>query len=232
MAFPIIEAVAESSTNTAGTSHVVNMPTGCWAGELVIVTLDKGSTSATVNALTGWSELLDEAAGNGLYIAYHVWDGTMGSTITLTTSANTRSAEIVYRISGAENPGTQAPQVGTTATGTSTTPDPPTTTPTGGAKDYLWIALAGMAGEEADDDTWGNTPPSTFGPTPPYQKSCGTAGTNLGGLILGASLQANASSQNPGTFAVDVSAAWRAQTIAVHPRTAAYVLPERGAPPR
>jgi hypothetical protein len=217
MAFPTIQATNESSTNTAGTSHTINLPTGITAGDLLIVCLDKGSTAATVNALAGWTELLDENAGNGLYIAYRLADGTEGSTIGLTTSASTRSAEITFRISGAQDPATQAPQIGTTATGTSTTPDPPSVTPTGGAKDYLWIALFGQAGEEADDDAWANTPPTNYTPSPPLQKSCGTVGTNLGGLIAAASRQLNASSENPGTFAVDVSNAWRAQTIAIHP---------------
>jgi hypothetical protein len=217
VAFPVVQATNKSATSTAGTSHTVNLPASIAAGDLLIVLLDKGSTAATVNALAGWTELLDENSGNGLYIAYRKADGTEGATITLTTSANTRSAEITYRISGAQDPAIQAPEIGTTGTGTSATPDPPTCTPTGGTKTYLWIAVAGMAGEEADDDTWSNTPPTNYLPSPPLQKSCGIAGTNLGGLITAASFGASASSQDPGTFGVDVSAAWRSQTIAIHP---------------
>ena len=75
-----------------------------------------------------------------------------------------------------------------------------------------------MAGEEADDDTWGNTPPTNYTPSPPRQKACGTAGTNLGGLILAAERAlTTGSAENPGTFGVDVSAGWRAQTIMIHP---------------
>ena len=217
MASPaVVGTPAETAISTAGTSHVVNLPSGA-SGNLLLAIMDKGSTSATVNALTGWTELLDEASANGLYIAYRVADGTEGTTTTFTLSAATRGAWIVYEISGAIDPATQAPQIGTTATGTSATPDPPSITPTGGSKDYLFVAFAGMAGEEADDDTWGNTPPTSYTPSPPRQKSCGVAGTNLGGLILSAERQLTASTDNPGTFGVDVSAAWRAQTIAVHP---------------
>lgn len=221
MASPSVVTTAESSTNTAGTSHTVTMPSGVVSGDLLIVTLDKGSTAATVNALAGWSELIDENLANGLYIACRWADGTEGASITLTTSGSTRSAEITYRIRGAQHPNEQLPELnGTTASGTSATPDPPAAVMTGGSKDYLVIACAGMAGEEIDDDTWGNTPPTNYLPNPPLQKSCGTAGTNLGGLILGASRQLTASSDNPGTFGVDVSAAWRAQTITVHPAPA------------
>ena len=220
MASPTVVTTAESNTTTAGTSHTVTMPSGIVSGDLIIVTLDKGSTAATVNALAGWDEILDENAANGLYIACRWADGTEGASITLTTSGSTRSAEITYRIRGARHPDEQLPEIGTTGTGTSATPDPPIVTPTGGARDYLFIAVVGMAGEEIDDDTWGNTPPTNFNPTPPLQKSCGTAGSNLGGLILGAHREVNAASQDPGTFGVDVSAAWRSQTIAVHPAPA------------
>ena len=216
MAFPTVETTAESATATAGTNHVITLPSGIAAGNLILILMDIGSTAATINAHADYSELLDENAGNGLKILYRYATGGE-SNPTLVTSASTRSATIAYRISGAALSGRLPEFAAATATGTSTTPDPPTVTPTGGAKDYLYIAFFGMAGEEADDDTWANTPPTDYLPSPPLQKSCGTAGTNLGGLIAAASRQVNASSANPGTFAVDVSAAWRAQTIAVHP---------------
>lgn len=220
MAFPVVQQVVENSTPTAGTSHVINLPTAT-AGQLLLIILDKGSTAASVNAHASLTELLDEALANGLYIAYRWMDGTEPASYTLTTSASTRSASMAYRISGAENPATQAPQIGTTATGTSATPDPPAVTPTGGAKDYLWIPFVGMAGEEADDDTWSNTPPTSYTPSPPRQKACGIAGANLGGLITSAERALNASTENPGTFNVDVSAAWRAQTVVIYPAAVA-----------
>lgn len=226
MASPTVQATNESSTNTAGTSHTVNLPafTGGSAandiGKLLMVFLNKGSTAATVNALGGWNELADENLGNGLYIAWRKVDGTEGSTITLTTSGTTRSAEITYLIAGAKDPSVQPPEIaGATATGASVNPDPPSVTPTGGSRDYLFIACAGMDGEEADDDTWANTPPSNYLPNPPLQKSCGTAGVNLGGKIMVASRALTAASDDPDTFNVDVSANWRAQTVVVHPST-------------
>lgn len=227
MAFPTIQATNESSTNTAGTSHTVSLPSGIQSNDLVIICLDKGSTAATVDAHADWTELLDENAGNGLYIAYRYCNGLEGATTTLTTSGSTRSAEITFRISGAQNPAVTAPQIATTGTGTSLTPDPPSISPSGGTQDYLFIALAGMAGEEADDDTWGNSPPTNYTPTPPLQKACGTVGTNLGGLILAASRQLNTgAAQDPGTFNVDVSAAWRSQHICIHPASPPVYLPE------
>ena len=193
---PVVEGTAESSVNTAGTSHAVTLPASIASTDLVLITMDIGSTSATLNALTDWTEDLDESAANGLKILRYTGAG-VPSTPTFTSSAATRSASIAWRISNADK--AVAPQIGTTATGTSTTPDPPSVTPTGGvSKPYLFIAFFGSAGEEADDDTWVNTPPTNYLPNPPLQKSCGTAGTNLGGLI-GAASRTNTSgaAENP-----------------------------------
>ena len=214
--FPTVEATNESSTNTAGTSHTVSLPSGGGASDMFMILMDIGSTAATLNALTDWAEVLDENSANGLKILYYTGAG-IPSNPTFTSSASTRDASISLRISGADKLTT--PQIGTTGTGTSATPDPPTVTPTGSVvKDYLFIAMAGMAGEEADDDTWGNSSPANYSPSVPLQKSCGTVGTNLGGLLLVAHRQLNTgSAEDPGTFGVDVSAAWRSQTIIVHP---------------
>ena len=224
MASPVVQEAIESSTNSAGTSHVVTLPTAT-ANQLLLIILDKGSTSATINSHASLTELLDEASANGLYIAYRWMDGTEPSSYTLTSSASTRTARIAYRISGAANPATTAPQIGTTGTGTSATPDPPASATPPSSKDYLFIAFFGQAGEEADDDTWVNTPPTNYTPSPPRQKACGTAGTNLGGKIGSAERAlTTGSAENPGTFGVDVSAAWRSQTITIHPDTTAPVL--------
>jgi len=215
MAFPVVETTAESAVTTAGTSHTVNLPSGIVSGNLLLIFFSIGSTAATLNSVTDWFELVDVSAARDTKILYRQADGSEGSTLGLTTSASTKSATIAYRISGAENPATQAPQLSTLATGTSTAPDPGTCTPTGGAKDYLWIAQFSLAGEEADDDTWCNSAPADY--TGLLQVTAGVAGTNIGVENATAHRQVNAASQNPGTFSVDVSLAWRAYTVAVHP---------------
>lgn len=226
MASPAVEGVTENSTITAGTSHVLTNPAAVVPGEIWLYLLDKGSTAATIDAHGSLTELLDENLGNGLYIAWHKVDGSEPSTYTLTSSANTRQASHIYRISGAADPLTLPPEIPATATGTSATPDPPASVTPPSSNDYLFIAVAGMAGEEADDDTWANTPPTNYTPSPPHQKACGTAGTNLGGKITSAWRQLTTGvAENPGTFGVDVSAAWRAQTILIHPAPPAAIVP-------
>jgi hypothetical protein len=214
VAFPeVVGTPTETANATEATSNVINHATGA-ATDLHIIVMCKGK-DVTINAHGDWTELLDETGQVGsFYIAYHY--GTLGSSTTFSASAITRTAAIAYLISGAENPATQAPQVGTTASGSSTTPNPPATTPTGGAKDYRWIACLTRAGEEADDDTWATASPTNFLPDPPLQKACGIAGTNLGGIVATASFGSNAASMDPTTFTI-ATGAWRAQTIAVHP---------------
>lgn len=217
MAFPNVETTATSSTNTAGTDHVVTLPSGINSGDLIIICMSIGSTAATLNSHADYTEILDENNAVGLKVLYR-WAAGGETNPTLVSSASTRDATCTFRISGAENPATQLPEIGTTATGSSTTPDPPTVTPTGGAKDYLFITFCGSAGEQADDGTYCTAFPTNYNSNQ-LEKTCGVAGTNLGGMIAAATRTANTSSENPGTFTVSENNSWRAQTIAIHPAT-------------
>jgi hypothetical protein len=215
MASPaVVGTPTETAISTAGTSHVVNLPSGA-SGNLLLAIMDKGSTAATVGSLAGWNELLDENSANGLYIAWRVADGTEGATTTFTLSASTRGAWIVYEISGAADPTIRAPEIGTTASGSSTAPNPPSVSVTGGSRDVLTIAAFGRGGEEADDDTWVTSAPSGFGTL--LQIACGTVGTNLGGMLSTAHLQQTTATADPAAFTC-ATGAWRAQTIVVHPK--------------
>jgi hypothetical protein len=182
-----------------------------------LILCDKGTpaTTATFDALAGWTELLDENVASGLAMWYRVSDGAEGATVTFTSSAAIRDACTSYQISGAEDPATQAPELSTLATGTSANPNATTCTPTGGAKDYLWITMFGQAGEQLDDDSLTTVTPTGF--SNPLEKTCGTAGTNLGGMIASAEQQLNAASLDASAWTSSDSTAWRAFTIAVHP---------------
>lgn len=217
MAAPAVEGTpTETAVTSAGTSHAVTLPAGMGASDLVLIIMNIGSTSATLNALTDWGEILDEAVASGLKVLWYTGAG-VPSNPTFTSSASTRSASIAYRISGANKAVT--PQIGTTATGTDATPNPPSVSPSGGTTDYLFVSFYGSAGEEVDDDTWSNTPPTNYTPSPPRQIACGTAGASIGGLIASAEFQrlASGAAEDPGTFGDDVSRAWRAQTVCIHP---------------
>lgn len=222
MAFPAVVTTAETAVTTAGTSHQVTLPSGVVAGDLVLIVTARGVAVATFNSLAGWTEVVDDGAANGVTVWARTADGGEGSTVTFTSSANTRSASIAYRISGAKAVGSQVPEISTVATGSSTTPNATTCTPTGGAKDYLWVSLFSRSGEEADDDTWVSAAPANFGGL--LQKACGTAGVNLGGMIAAATYQNNAASLDAGSFTC-ATGGWRAYTVAVHPPTDTPLTP-------
>ena len=229
MASPVVETTAESATPTAGTSHVIPLPTGIAAGDLILFVIAKGTpavTNATFNAHGDYTELLDEAVSCGLAVLYRWADGTETNP-TLVSSTNIRTATVAYRISGAENPATQAPEIGTTATGTSVNPNPPALSPTGGSKDYLFICFwdSGTGAEQADDDTYVTAWPANYTHSQ-NQKTCGVAGTNLAGMIGAASRQLTAASDDPGTATVSDNTPWRAQTVAVHPATVVPRIPD------
>ncbi len=214
MASPVVEGTTEGGLTSAGTNLAVTLPAGGSETDLYLVIIAKGSAAVTINALTDWSEVLDENVANGLAIIWYTGSG-VPSNPTFVQSSSSRSVWGAYRISGANKSIT--PQVGTTATGTSTTPDPPSVTVTGGPKDILAIACFAAAGELADNDTLVTTFPTNY-TDGQIEKTGGTTGTNLAGLLGAAARQAAAaSSENPGTFTQNASRAWRAQTIIVHP---------------
>lgn len=221
MASPTVATSATSATSTAGTNHVVTLPASIAAGDLILICMSLGSTSATLNTHADYTELLDENAAVGLKILYR-WAAGGESNPTFVSTASTRDATVALRITGALNPATQPPEIGTTSTASSAAPDPPAVTPTGGSKDYLFITFCGSAGEQADDGTYCTSFPTSY-VVANLQKTCGVAGTNLGGMIALAGRQLTASTDNPGVFAVSENATWRAQTIAVHPTSVASV---------
>jgi len=216
MVAPAIAGASRSSTNTAGTSHVLDwttVPLGTVnPGDLLLILMNTGSTANTLNSHADYTELLDESGIAGALKILYRW-ATGGETApTLVTSASTRSAEITYRITGAEDPAIQVPQIGTTAA----TTDPPSITPTGGPKDFLYIAMVGSTGEQADDGTYVTVFPTNYTESQ-QEKTCGVAGTNLGGLVGAAGRRTTASTtENPSAFTVS-EAASRTQTIAIHP---------------
>lgn len=219
MAFPAVRSSNESSTNTAGTTHTLNYPGTISAGDTLLILLGKGSVAATMDAVADWTEIVDENSARGGFIAWKKATGSETGTINFTSSASTKSASVMYAISGATDPTVTPPQASTVATDTSDAPNPTTCTPTGGAKDYKWITffILGGTGEELDDDTWCNN--AATGYSNLLQKTSGVAGTNIGAYIASCDRNNNAPSEDAewpaGT--TDQSLAWRAWTIALHP---------------
>jgi len=216
MAYPTVRARTETALTTAGTTITINFGTNN-AGDLCIAFIGLSDTAQAITTTESFTNLTNASAT--FHIIYKVLAGTEGTSTTVTVPVATKAAVIAYTINTGTFLSTQAPQFSTVATGTDANPNPGSLTPTGGAKDYFWIAAFRQNGEEADDDTWvtaGPTTPGTF--TNLLQKTSGTVSTaSTNGSIASAEYTSYASSMDPGTFTTAQSLAWRAYTVAVHP---------------
>ncbi|MGH2373010.1 MAG: hypothetical protein ACRDIC_05970 [bacterium] len=215
MAFPSVEGTATTNGTAAATSHAVTLPATVSTGSTLIV-VARAAVAGAIDWPAGWTEVFEnsaDASDDTTAWAWKLADGTEDGTTISVTHGNGKAAFIAYSITGAEDPTIQAPESGTPATGTSTIPDPSATTPTGGAKDYLWIWAGGWEGEQ--------TSPPVGNPTnysSPLGANSGTASavaTNC--RVATATRTNNAASEDPGTWTISVSDDWTAWTIAVHP---------------
>lgn len=203
-AYPVVAATSTSVTDTASTSHVVSLPTGIASGHLVIcgITVDTNPAPLT---WPGWTVLSSTLNGTNIRFetAYRNADGTEGSTITVTSDLTVRSSHQCRRITG-HDPAI-APQAGTAAALTDNSPNPPAVTPTGGAKDYLWIAFQGNDGTISVTGYPANYTDSQL-LADGIATATGSATRNL-----------NAASEDPGVFTLPAAEQWVAQTVVVHP---------------
>jgi hypothetical protein len=212
MGLPTIVNTGEGGLTAAGTNLAMTLPGGGLSTDEYIVIIAKGSVACTINALTGWTELFDENVANGLAIIRYTGAGVPANP-TFVQSASSRSVWGIYIIRGADK--AIPPDVAVApATGTSTTPNPPSRAVTGGPKDVLAISCFAAAGELADDDSLVTTFSGTLGL---IEKTGGIGGNNLGGILGASAEQVSATSAvDPPSYIQNASRAWRAQTIIVH----------------
>jgi hypothetical protein len=208
--FPAVQDTNTSGETSDVTSHTVNLPANISAGDLLIVFFScDGST--TVTWPDGWASIFHQTNSSTLDVGYKIADGTEGAAITVTTGAAEQSAHISYRITG--NHRSAAPQASTGATGNSTAPDPDSLTPTGGAKDYLWIAVEGNDNTSAASAYPGN-----------YTNGQTNAVGDAGGVnIAVARRELNASSEDPAAFTI-AREKYVACTVAVYPKSEPTVI--------
>ena len=228
MAFPAIESInpaADSSTggaatsgDTAATSHSVVMPATVSSGSLLMV-FGRVAGAGTVSA-TGWTVVQDTSdAATGDDVTFYAYKDSLavgnedGTSVTF-SHGNFKMAAISIAVTFAENPSVQSPQASTVAIGTTATVDPTTVTPTGGAKDYLFIWFGGWEGEQ----TLSKTAATNY--TDRADVSTGTGGAvTVNVQIKIGDRQLNASSTDPGSVTISAADEWTAWAIAIHPQT-------------
>lgn len=219
--FPSVAATNTSTTTSAATSHTVNLPSGIQSGELLISLItvynDSGSTPIDVTWPGGWTEFFEQdATSSTLHLvtsgAYRQATGSEGSSITVTTNVGGYAGHNSYRITGAADPAVQPPEVSTTPyiDDPGTTIDPPSLSPTGGANNYLWLAVAG----------WRRSGRTLVGSPTNYTNTldANSGGGAPGVHLVSARRQLNAASEDPGLFTVSANSERKiGATIAVHP---------------
>ena len=92
--------------------------------------------------------------------------------------------------------------------GTNTTPDVDTLTPTGGSKDYLWIWHSGADG----DSTYTDDEPTSFN----AGRNVAAAGSSNVAIAYTERSFA-AASLDPASVSIDISEQWNTILIAIHP---------------
>ena len=179
----------------------------------MIVFWSSDQSQATVITPSGWTELYTDDNGNffnGYYrrIAwYRIADGTEGTQLSVTTDGSfgstCKSAHNSYRVAAGTYSG--IPVVGAVATGSSTSPNPPSLTSGFGATNTLWIATSHSAGSTTVN------PPASY----TTQTLSNTGGNGTGNATMAtATLQSANATENPGNFSI-TSGQWAANTIAI-----------------
>lgn len=196
------------------TAHNVLMPATVADGDLLI-TVFANDGNATVTTPSGWTQLWSTANGTDLRISGYAKRaaGTEGgTTVDFVTSATEAAGAYVYKIAAGvwNDTGTIADGVksATAATGSSTTPDPPSFTSGWGSVSTLWFATYVSNGS-----TYINNIPTDYGNdtfiTDTIQSAANTVGIGSARRLL------TAATEDPATFTLSASSVWVAQTFAV-----------------
>jgi len=204
-----VVADTNTSTGAAGTSHTVSLAPNISADDLLIIFFATDGDN-TVTDWDGFTELGSESNGtaNFFAIAYKKAVGTEGSSITVTTSESEPSSHICFRITGHIDPATQAPELSTVAEASDAYPDPTILTPTGGAKDYMWIHASGWDYDRTV---------SAWNPNFADNRLYSSNGTNQGCSCAVSTREENVASKNPASITIDTGDTWCSWTVAVHP---------------
>lgn len=220
MASPTVDGSNSGNNQSAATSQTANLPaSGMGAGKLAIILVSHSDTTSGQVTITGWTrffEALNTAGSIACLTGFYRWlDGSEGSSVSVAFASSSRIAYASYVFGGAQNPATQAPEATTGTTNNTATPDPPAITPTGGSKDYLFLAAFASSHGRITSAL-----PAGYGTSVGSGPNNGTT-TNKG--IGSGSKAVTASSENPGTFTTTGTGVEETgyATIAVHPGPAA-----------
>ena len=226
MAFPQI--ASKTFTKGASSSLTVNLPATINAGDLLIclvgvnnLVTDSSPTDSTSDA---WTDIdLTGASGGirgGAY--YKIADGDEDSgTLSITwTGGSSRSCAVILRITDWKGSG--APESSNWGSGTSTTPNSGSVTPSWGAADTLWLTAF-----MHNNPLTGPTAPTNYDAYGSQGVDWEQEGSDANGANIAVTQrELNATSEDPGNHSIaGASSTWWAITIAVEPAAASTASP-------
>lgn len=210
-AYPVVEATNQGGTSsfTASSSFNVPLPASIQAGDLLLIFVSVANNPVgTLTTPSGWTQRFNTTGTNHRFACYYkVATGSEGSTVAVTNSGNVSWATCSYRISNYQS----TPESGTSATGSSTTPNPPSLTPSWGSAKTLWLAAAGSPGGNSGTPTV----PTNYSDQVHYSHV--SSGSTVFAKVATARRALEASSEDPGTFTFAASTTWVTNTVAIRP---------------
>jgi hypothetical protein len=211
MASPVAILATQGTASVAGGNATFNLPSTVNAGETWLLIATQTVTTRNPTWPASWNDIFDNNSGGTtnvharLFVVWHKVTGTEGATLPVPWSGASSVGYFIYRLTGADDPATNPPEVAAVARGNTVSPDPGTVTPTGGAKDYLFFAT--IAYDQATDPTG----------TPAGYSNLVTQLVGSDNVVAVAEKAANAASEDPAAFTIAVADFWVATTIAIHP---------------
>ena len=191
-----------SGALASSTTHAVTMPASATTGRgvLVVTTWDSAPVASTTSP--GWAKIAEASAGSVGSALFYKRPGVTLAALTVALSFAEEGTYVVLAFDGAA---TSEDPTATSTTAATANGNPPTHTPAGGSRDYLWIAAHCNESLEV----------ATAAPASYANLTTATGGAS-GGSTATAERALTAASENPGAFTspAEDHVSW---TIAVPP---------------
>jgi hypothetical protein len=208
-------AIVRGRERTAGVADntvTVVMPAGLTTGDLLIATVSTdGAATAAAGGSEGWTQISATSNASAVRLTILAKIAAGSDSLSLTLGSAVDSTTHVMRITGHGVSNVVSDiAIGTAATGTSTTPDPPSVTPAANEPN-LFIAVAA-----ADDDDEANVFwPTNYTAETNFTSDTLSATTSM--ILAAYRYVTTGSAQDPGTFTLAASEEWVAQSLCIPP---------------
>lgn len=223
-AFPTVESQSKGSSTGDATPTLI-MPATVSADAIIIACMGvrNGTVTLTWNTATygTWDAVFTEAIASEVRFECHaiLADGDEDSgTFDNTLSGAVDAAWFILSVINWENDTVaNGVEAGTTATGSSANPDPPSVTPTWGDDDNLYITVVGQ--DRAATPTVWSLPDNQATETSPHVSFMVSVAVSTDELT--------GASQNPVAYTMDDSDDWITNTIVIQPAASGLLLRRR-----